>query len=372
MKKKYLNFLKYTFAKDRRNLVGVGNKNNLILNEKVYMTHSRFSNNFCNDIGEKDEYFIHDFDFMEYFLSNYENKSNQIFKSKYACNENINDNGKIITIVLNNVLCKNSSKILNKSDILICADGGANRLYNLYKDIDSLENINNINNDKNEYLNCENIKINEAEKKLSNLFNKTIERDQELENEVSQVGKFFFLKNYPKILPDLICGDFDSININVYNFYKKNNVLFEKCTDQNNTDLDKCINKIKHYVKKNDKIFILGATGNRFDQTCANISSLYKKPLKNNLYLIGENNFLFLLKEGKHIININPNIFEKTCALLPIGNKCKIKTEGLKYNLNYEYLSFDKLISSSNEIIQTCIKISTNFPILYNCYLKDL
>ncbi|ETB60185.1 thiamine pyrophosphokinase [Plasmodium yoelii 17X] len=370
MKKNYLNLLKHAFVKDRRNLVGVGNKNNLILNEKVYMTPPRFSKNYCNDIGGKDEYFIHDFDFMEYFLSNYEDQSSQIFKRKYACSENTNDNGKFITIILNNVLCKNSSKILNKSDILICADGGANRLYNLYKDIDKLENIN---NDKNEYLNCENIKKNETETKLSNLFNKTIERDQDFENDVSQVGKKKKkFKHYPKILPDLICGDFDSININVYNFYKKNNVLFEKCTDQNNTDLDKCIDKIKHYVKKNDKIFILGATGNRFDQTCANISSLYKKTLKNNIYLIGENNFLFLLKEGKHIININPNVFEKTCALLPIGNKCKIKTEGLKYNLNYEYLSFDKLISSSNEIIQTCIKISTDFPILYNCYLKDL
>ncbi|KEG01858.1 thiamine pyrophosphokinase, putative [Plasmodium vinckei vinckei] len=357
MKKKYLNCLKYAFAKDRGNYAGVGNKHNLTLNEKFYMTHRRFS----NEKGRKDEHFIHDFDFMEYFLSNYEDQSSPISKREHTYNENTNDNGKFITIVLNNILCKNSSKIINKSDILICADGGANRLYNLYKDIDRLEKTNNINNDQNE-----------IEDKLSNLFNKTIKRDQEFKNEISQVEKKNNFKYYPKILPDLICGDFDSININAYNFYKKNNVLFEKCADQNNTDLDKCIDKIKNHVKKNDKIFILGATGNRFDQTCANISSLYKNPLKNNLYLIGENNFLFLLKEGKHIINVNPNVFEKTCALLPIGNKCKIKTEGLKYNLNYEYLSFDKLISSSNEITQTSIEISTDFPVLYNCYLKDL
>ncbi|SCQ16230.1 thiamine pyrophosphokinase, putative [Plasmodium ovale] len=349
--------------------------------------------NCVNKKKEKDSFF-HDLNFMRHVLSNNGSEKSETSPSGEGEHRRT-DEGKLITIILNNTLCGNSAKIIVKSDIVICADGGANQLYNLCQKLHREKTSNSgvstlkggeIRNEKDTQINehlthntymgmstkseHKNDKYSPSERKkyenfldenkLSHLFNIPVKRDKNA-------------SNFPhNILPDLICGDFDSINVHVYNYYKNKSVLFEKCSNQEDTDLDKCIDKIKRYIKNDDKVLILGATGNRFDHTCANISSLYKNVSVSSLYLIGENNFIFLLRKGYHVINTDSHVFEKNCGILPIGGKCKIKTEGLKYDLNYEYLSFDKRISSSNEIIQQCIKVENDSPIVWHSQLKNV
>ncbi|SBT87896.1 thiamine pyrophosphokinase, putative [Plasmodium malariae] len=381
----------------------------------------------CHNSKNKPASFIHDLNFMKCILSNNGGKlreeNSSIHEKEYLNKNSTKDGGKLITIILNNTLCGNSSNIISNSDILICADGGANRLYNLCGEVDKKKMQNekcNVHKEREMYgkrheidsqkerqkltesqiqthknNSMEKVDMNmlvtnrkesctgEALKENKNKNFKSAESYTYEEDLHVNKDKLFYifnklckkdqksLKFRQNVLPDLICGDFDSINEHVYDYYKSKSVLFEKCENQENTDLDKCIEKIRQHVNNNDKILILGATGNRFDQTCANISSLYKSVSLNSLYLIGENNFLFLLKEGNHIIHINFQIFEKFCAILPIGGKCKVKTEGLKYNLNYDCLSFDALISSSNEIISNEVKIFNDSPIIWYSQLKN-
>lgn len=372
--------------------VSCGNKERMTKNHKHHYS----------TIKEKDDFpHYHNLDFMKYiFSNNNKDKAQDIKISTSVDNTNPNVctdiyNYKLITIILNNTLCSHSYEIIKNSNILICADGGANRLYDLCCTMNE-QHVSNycINNNrsfvqgmelnKNDYKKEEMKKRgkqdisnpiiqhtndkNVTSKQLYDLFNNNHKLTINVDTKKRKENRDYSVE----ILPDFICGDFDSIYPHVYKHYKNKGVLFEKCQNQENTDLDKCIEKIKPYIYENDKILVLGATGNRFDQTCANISSLYKNVQTiNNIYLIGENNFIFLLKKGNHVIQINLNAFQKGCALLPIGGKCKVKTEGLKYNLNYEYLSFDSLISSSNEIIQNEIKISNNTPLIWNSQLKN-
>ncbi|GAW80306.1 thiamine pyrophosphokinase [Plasmodium gonderi] len=325
------------------------------------------------------DYFVHELDFMKCILPKNGTKLGKDSPQPKSKREPIKES-KLITIVLNNALCENSKKIIAKSDILICADGGANILYNMCQSLAkekstsdkscSLEGKAKGDNTSlytlytNEQNGIKDNKSSEHEHQhgrdtISDLFKMRIKKNEDT------------VKCLTKIVPDLICGDFDSINKHVYKFYKNKSVLFEKCENQENTDLDKCIDTIRGYIMENDKILIVGATGNRFDHTCANISSLYKNvSLCGSIYLIGENNFLFLLKKGSHIIHINPQIFEKGCGILPIGAKCNVKTEGLKYNLNNEYLSFDKLISSSNEVLQNEVKVFNDSPVIWCSQLR--
>ncbi|SOV22613.1 thiamine pyrophosphokinase [Plasmodium sp. DRC-Itaito] len=398
MKKKYTYIFKRISSKyfsyfNKGTKLSCGNKESMTKNHKHYYSTSK----------EKDDFpHYHNLEFMKYIFSNNNNDKIKDIKtctSVDSTNPNVCTdiyNYKLITIILNNTLCSHSYEIIKNSNVLICADGGANRLYDLCSTINE-KHISNycMNNNicfeqgiqvnKNDYKK-EQIKKREEQdisnhiiehtndknviaKQLYDLFNNNNNNNNKLT--INMDTKKKQNKNTIEILPDFICGDFDSIYPHVYKHYKNEGVLFEKCPNQENTDLDKCIEKIKPYIKQNDKILVLGATGNRFDQTCANISSLYKNVQTiNNIYLIGENNFIFLLKKGNHVIHINLNPFEKGCALLPIGAKCKVKTEGLKYNLNYEYLSFDSLISSSNEIIQNEVKICNDTPIIWNSQLK--
>ncbi|CRG99454.1 thiamine pyrophosphokinase, putative [Plasmodium relictum] len=405
MKEKYINITKYGILKVSQNFAKICKK---YLSSQSDIKNKKFSYlNFNKKYGT----FYHDLDFMKRILSN-NNENKQL-------NEIKNKNGKFITIILNNTLDKYASKIITNSDILICADGGANRLYNfclklekenfvnkkhdlknrneenikLKIETNKNENVENINIEDFSIESMSNLDINISEIEKKNILHKKIKEksnDKNLKNKGEYTDEnishdklvnIFAIPvkrnkndlNSPlKILPDLVCGDFDSIKSEVYNYYRSKSVLFEKCKDQVSTDLDKCIDKIKRYIKENDKIIVLGATGNRFDHTCANISSLYKNNSLNNVYLIGENNFLFLLREGNHNININLNIFEKICGILPIGKKCQVKTEGLKYELDYKYLSFDTLISSSNEVVQNEIKIFNDSPVIWYSQLKDI
>ncbi|CRG96790.1 thiamine pyrophosphokinase, putative [Plasmodium gallinaceum] len=410
MKEKYTNIIECGILKFSQNFKSIS--------KRYFSSKNIVKKNFLHlNFNEKFEVFYHNLDFMKYILLN-NGKLYESHSSEYdQLNKIKNLNGKFITIILNNTLDKYTGKIISNSDIIICADGGANRLYNFCLKLKEEKNINNkqdlkerneknkieIDTGKNEdvksiYMedfsskstNNSDINISEIEEK--DILYKKIDKkknDKNLKNNGECTDKNILYNkldnifiepikrnkndlNFPlKILPDLVCGDFDSINSEVYNYYKSKSVLFERCEDQITTDLDKCINKIKGYIKENDKIIVLGATGNRFDQTCANISSLYKN-ISLNIYLISENNFLFLLKEGNHIVNVNLNIFEKNCGILPIGNKCKVKTEGLKYNLNYTYLSFDTIISSSNEIVQNEVKIFNESPVLWYSQLKEI
>ncbi|KOB89076.1 hypothetical protein PFDG_04163 [Plasmodium falciparum Dd2] len=313
-------------------------------------------------IKEKDDFpHYHNLDFMKYIFSNKnKDKAQDIKISTSVDNTNPNVctdiyNYKLITIILNNTLCSHSYEIIKNSNILICADGGANRLYDLCCTMNEQHVSNYCINNNRSFVQGMELNKNDYKKEEMKKRGK-----QDISNPIIQHTN------------DKNVTNFDSIYPHVYKHYKNKGVLFEKCQNQENTDLDKCIEKIKPYIYENDKILVLGATGNRFDQTCANISSLYKNVQTiNNIYLIGENNFIFLLKKGNHVIQINLNAFQKGCALLPIGGKCKVKTEGLKYNLNYEYLSFDSLISSSNEIIQNEIKISNDTPLIWNSQLKN-
>ncbi|KYN98533.1 thiamine pyrophosphokinase, putative [Plasmodium reichenowi] len=397
MKKKYTYIfkmisLKYFSYFNKGTKVSCGNKERMTKNHKHHYS----------SVKEKDDFLhYHNLDFMKYiFSNNNKDKAKDIKISTSVDNTNPNVctdiyNYKLITIILNNTLCSHSYEIIKNSNILICADGGANRLYDLCSTMNE-QHVSNycINNNisfvqdmelnKSDYKKEEMKKRekqdisnpiiqhtndkNVTSKKLYDLFNNNHKLTRNVDTKKRKQNRDYSVE----ILPDFICGDFDSIHPHVYKHYKNKGVLFEKCQNQENTDLDKCIEKIKPYIYENDKILVLGATGNRFDQTCANISSLYKNVQTiNNIYLIGENNFIFLLKKGNHVIQINLNAFQKGCALLPIGGKCKVKTEGLKYNLNYEYLSFDSLISSSNEILQNEIKISNDTPLIWNSQLKN-
>lgn len=273
---------------------------------------------------------IHDLHFMTPLLQN--------GKGLLKNNKNNCDNHKFVTILLNNTLDEYSYPILLNSDFLICADGGANRLYDWCKQENKIE-----------------LKY----------------KQNRIKEKSSACDDSLFIKK-ELLLPDIICGDLDSIRKEVWLYYEKHSVEIEKIEDQNTTDLDKCLQRVQKQPCSNVVTFILGATGGRFDHTCANISTVYKNKHLSNIYLISEYNFIFLLKEGYNKILIDRNIFEKNCGIIPIGSRSIIKTEGLRYNLHNQSISFDSLISSSNEIITEDVSVCSNSAVLWCMQLKPL
>ncbi|GAB5587145.1 thiamine pyrophosphokinase [Umbelopsis nana] len=152
-------------------------------------------------------------------------------------------------------------KLWNGASYRICADGGANRLYDAFsEDIVSRE----------------------------------------------------------KYLPHFIHGDLDSLRTDVREYYASKKVSITQDHNQNSTDFMKCISLLQDQETADDPdqktvkydIVAFPALGGRFDQTIASINQLYflKDEIDRQTLLVSDENLTILLDEGKHRIECNRQV----------------------------------------------------------------
>lgn len=141
-----------------------------------------------------------------------------------------------------------------------------------------------------------------------------------------------------QIKPDLVVGDFDSIDSSVIS----DDVVFLQDKNQNNTDLQKAIDHLS--TLGYSEINIVWATGKRLDHTINNLMTLAKYPkVKITLY----DNY------SKAFVVQSP--FKKTyrqgdpISLIPLPICSGIKTNNLKYPLSVGSLELGKKSGTSNE-----------------------
>ncbi|KAJ3413488.1 hypothetical protein HDV05_007933 [Chytridiales sp. JEL 0842] len=164
-----------------------------------------------------------------------------------------------------------------------------------------------------------------------------------------------------EFLPDEIRGDLDSLRTDVRQFYESCSVPVTKLDDLYSTDLGKCVRYLQELEAKEEgekgegvyEIVVYGAIGGRFDQTMATIHALHElTSLGRKVYAMSNESMAVLLRENvKHEIHINKRVEGPTCGLLPIGvTEARCRTSGLKWNLDESMpaLSFGKFLSTSN------------------------
>ena len=243
-----------------------------------------------------------------------------------------------VLILLNQSFAKmNLIRFWNATELHICADGGANRLYDFFSD-----------------------------------------------------------STRDSYIPEFITGDFDSIRDEVKEYYaSKGSRIIEQST-QYATDFMKAVtiaqiwygladlkqtllnssNTIDSHdglvrlVEKNKKdqsllpvhLYILSALGGRFDQTIHSISQLYKlneTDLHLRLLFITEYDVVFVLSRGANFVSYkSKSVFSSslvpTCGLLPLGSsQVTINSYGLKYDVYDWESSMTTQVSSSNGLSGT-------------------
>ena len=138
------------------------------------------------------------------------------------------------------------------------------------------------------------------------------------------------------VKPNLILGDLDSAAINELD----SQIEVVELSDQNKTDLEKSLD----YCKENSikKVVILGSSGLREDHSMANIliASTYADILQ--IELITNYYRIIFVRENTKINAPNAPV-----SIISLSSDNKIKTSGLKYDLNNEKLkSFSHGISN--------------------------
>jgi thiamine pyrophosphokinase len=156
------------------------------------------------------------------------------------------------------------------------------------------------------------------------------------------------------VLPNYVCGDFDSLN------YAERNELMQlgswliATPDQDYTDLDKAIQVgIETYGVT--EAFVFGATGGRLDHTYSSFSTLIKYGSKIHLTLIDEIAEYSLV--GASWERSGETLPGRTLSLLAFGKVSGITLLGAEWPLTDEALEPGVRDGTLNKITETTVSI---------------
>jgi len=163
------------------------------------------------------------------------------------------------------------------------------------------------------------------------------------------------------IEPDLLVGDFDSIDKAAFNYFKKGKCTIDIYpTEKDFTDTE--IATQKALCMKPKEIVFLGCTGSRIDHLLGNIGML-KICLENgvNACIKDENNDIRLISASTSLSGAVGQIF----SLQSYGDEIiGLTIEGAKYPLNNYNLKIGQSITISNEFAVPKVLIKFKFGTL--------
>jgi thiamine pyrophosphokinase len=150
------------------------------------------------------------------------------------------------------------------------------------------------------------------------------------------------------IIPNLLIGDFDSIETEVLNYFIDIGVeVIRYPKEKDYTDTELCINKA--IEQGCDEICILGGVGGRIDHTLANLYLLhyiYENNAKG--YIVTDDFYIYLCKD---FIKIEGEIGD-TLSIIPIYKSAKgLYSKGLMYRLENTTIDFGRPLGISNVMI---------------------
>lgn len=172
------------------------------------------------------------------------------------------------------------------------------------------------------------------------------------------------------IKPNFIVGDFDSIDENILNYYRKNNINLnafpvEKDFTDSEAAVIKAINMGAH------KIALLGCTGSRLDHVLSNINLLYYSLTSNiQCYIRDEFNYIRMVEKPTYI---KKDKFKYFSLLSFKEDVINLTIHGAKYPLNNHHLKVGYLsgLGVSNEITENEAYIEFSSGILLIIQSRD-
>ncbi|KAJ1928925.1 thiamine pyrophosphokinase [Tieghemiomyces parasiticus] len=261
--------------------------------------------------------------------------------------------GRLALLLLNQPVERTDTRFASlwrRADLRICADGGANRLYDSFHSSQGGA--------------CYSPPAHSA------LFGRPGSADTHSiddvgseKSEASATGEF---------VPDGICGDLDSVRPEVAKYFAAKGTEVRQVKDQDTTDFMKCLSWIdtlvtaKGHSVSEVTVVAYGGLGGRFDHTMSSIYTLYNFGVERPIYLVSRNTMTCLLQEGESRIECDWYKSRPTCGILPIGaDSTVLTTRGLRWNLNNQESSFHGMLSTSNIIDEPEVVITTSKPIIW-------
>ncbi|KAI4133636.1 MAG: hypothetical protein LQ338_000148 [Usnochroma carphineum] len=222
------------------------------------------------------------------------------------------------------------------------------------------------------------------------------------DEEESQMVCWLLLVQQPWILtiaqlPDIICGDLDSLGEETEQYFKMHDTTFVLDDNQYQTDLQKCLKQVKNLAQdwqgnlsnghsapptdtaRQMNVVLIGGIGGRFDHGFSQLHHLYQENVdedyafRGRIWLANRDSICFLLSKGLNHIKtpVGDGQFGRCVGIIPIGRPSVVRTEGLEWNLRGEVTEFGGLMSTSNHITQDSIVVDTSERVLLTIELDE-
>ncbi|KAL4603594.1 hypothetical protein ACB092_10G135200 [Castanea dentata] len=175
--------------------------------------------------------------------------------------------------------------------------------------------------------------------------------------------------------PDVIKGDMDSIRTEVLDFYANlGTQILDESQDQDTTDLHKCVAYIRDFTPNLDKsnlcILVAGALGGRFDHTLGNLNVLFVFSSLRIILITDESLVHLLPRTHRHEIHIQSSVEGPHCGLIPFPLSKSTTTTGLQWDLTNTEMRFGGLISTSNVVKGEKITVESDADLIWTISVK--
>ncbi|KAK5999864.1 hypothetical protein QM012_004952 [Aureobasidium pullulans] len=185
-----------------------------------------------------------------------------------------------------------------------------------------------------------------------------------------------FAQNDPshldQYLPNIIHGDLDSLRKDVEDYYKERKVEVTKDPDQYSTDFGKAIKQVLREQPWQRDFLVLGTIAGRLDQGIGLLSEIYREQNSKQhpnirFWLFSESSISFTLSPGTTTIHtpLGERVITPNIGILPIFGPAHISTNGLEWDVKDWHTQMGGQVSTSNHIVKDQITISTDAEVLF-------
>ncbi|KAF2722861.1 thiamine pyrophosphokinase [Polychaeton citri CBS 116435] len=211
-------------------------------------------------------------------------------------------------------------RLYEHSSFVLCADGGANRLYDLM---------------------------------------------------IQEHADFEWIDALPKALPSIIHGDLDSLNHHVRRCYDELGVEINGDSDEYSTDFDKAVRKVKERLPEVQNVLILGSLGGRVDQGVGLLHELFREQKFRNpalrFWFFTESSVSIILQPGTTKIwtPLGQELITRNIGILPLYGPARISTKGCEWDVDDWPTELGGQVSTSNHIVNDHLLITTDRDVLF-------
>ncbi|KAK7184507.1 hypothetical protein DPSP01_013934 [Paraphaeosphaeria sporulosa] len=175
-------------------------------------------------------------------------------------------------------------------------------------------------------------------------------------------------------IPDSIHGDLDSLRDDVRSYYANRGAEVSQDPDQYSTDFGKAMQKItaNHSPASLEarEVLVLGTLSGRVDQGLGMLHEMIREETMDprlRLWLYSETNVSFILRDSQNVIKgaLSSRSFTENVGILPVYGPATISTAGLEWNVQSWPTQMGHQVSTSNHVKADEIHIYTDTPVLF-------